>query len=164
MKVKGIMGTLAILGALTFGGMKAVQEYQHRQNPEYEISSQLDRGATEIFKDLKKEGYLHYEIDGEQLDLSLRGYTCGRYHTAYGDRLRIQINQNLTLESKISRNFWSWNRPSEYPEGRAIKLEVIEVKTPDGSRTYEIKQIPNKAEFQNYYETLIRKIYQEKLK
>jgi hypothetical protein len=154
-----------LAGALAFAGLKGIQNYNYKQTPKYQRISQLDKEAVEVFNSLDKEGYLHYEIDGERLDLYLIDYTVGPHHLHYGNRLSIRVNDNMTLKSEMCKSrdqrldFWN-----AAPIGHARKLEILEIKTADGKRVYEVKEISNRENLQNYYETLIKKVYQEKIK
>lgn len=164
MKPLKTLAIAALVGVLTLAGVKINQQHRYRQTPEYARISKLDQEAKEIYDALKKEGLLSYSINGKRVDLSLDRWTSGTYHTHYGDKLEISLDEEIIFRSKICRNGWGFFRPSEYPEGRARKLEEIELKTADGTRTYTLEEIPNKKEFEKYYETLLGQVYQEKLR
>ncbi len=70
----------------------------------------------------------------------------------------------IIFRSMLCRSRSSFTRPSEYSEGRARKLEEVELKTADGSRTYTLDEMPNRENFEKQYETLIGQIYREKLR
>lgn len=143
----GIIGSAIILGV--------IGNYYSRQTPEYMRISKLKQGAIEIRESLRKAGGLEYTIDQKDVRLSLE--LCQSSHGSFWlGGIELTTSEGIEYNSKTPKGFY---------EGKAlITLKNVKIKTPAGSKTYNIKSMPEGQKFQKMYEDLLEKVYQEKIK
>jgi len=149
---KYIMG--AVIGSMvSFGG---VQIYNYLHNPEVLRVSEVERKAGEIYETLRCNGFLEYNLNGKKVTGTLVTWSGGRYGGFIGHSMKLDNGEGVIFNSRRIR--------SPPPGANARALKSIEVCVSDGRREYKIKEVPEKKQFQDKYDSLIEQIYLEKMK
>jgi hypothetical protein len=148
---KYLMG--AVIGSMiSFGG---IQTYNRLHNPEALRVSEVERKAGEIYETLRCNGFLEYNLDGKKVTGTLITWSGGRYGGFIGHSMKLDNGEGVIFNSRRIRGI---------PREAARTLESIEVRVSDGRREYKIKEVPEKKQFQDKYDSLIEQIYLEKMK
>ncbi|MGV8152294.1 MAG: hypothetical protein ACP5OG_04370 [Candidatus Nanoarchaeia archaeon] len=143
----GIVGSAITLGA--------IGTYYSRQTPEYIRTSQLEQKAIKIRESLIKDRGLDFIIDQKDIKLTLYSLPAGS-HGYYIGGIELATSDGIEYRSKYSITL---------NKGKSLRtLESVKIKTPAGSKTYDIKSMPEGQRFQKMYEDLLEKVYKEKIK